>query len=215
MPHANINLFRDYKRLAKLFYEGTVFVAVDTETTGLSKNNNFLMEIGAVKFTVDGSLSLYDELIKPREPIPLPLVHLTGITPQMVENCPPEEKVLPSFLNYIGNAVLIAHNAPFDIGFLNATLERMSFSHLKNKVIDTLPLSRWAYPQFGQQKKEHPYSLQSLAQVLNIEVKAAHRAHDDARVCMELFKKIIEDTKSRQIDYSILKTGSLFDQELF
>ncbi len=80
MPHANINLFRDYKRLAKLFYEGTVFVAVDTETTGLSKNTNFLMEIGAVKFTVDGSLSLYDELIKPREPIPLPLVHLTGNT---------------------------------------------------------------------------------------------------------------------------------------
>lgn len=215
MPHANINLFRDYKKLAKLFYEGTVFVAVDTETTGLSRNANFLMEIGAVKFTADGPVSIYDKLIKPPEPIPLPLVHLTGITPLMVQDCPAEAKILPEFLNYIGNAVLLAHNAPFDIGFLNAALERMSFLNLKNKVIDTLPLSRWAYPQFGQQKLEHPYSLQSLAQRLNIEVKAAHRAHDDARVCMELFKRIIEDTKTRQKDYSVLKTGSLFDQELF
>ena len=100
-------------------------------------------------------------------------------------------------LSFLGDSIIIAHNAQFDLRFVNAELERINHEVLFNKAIDTLRFSRWAYPD-----NEH-WTLQFLAEQLKIEVKAAHRAEDDARVCMELFLRCIKDTMDRQKPYLI------------
>ncbi len=200
-----VKLFRDYIHLAKLYYSGAVFVAFDTETTGLHAESDHLIEIGAVKFTCDGKTDSFDALIKPPVQIPYFLTELTHISNQMVENCPCAAEVLPKFLNFLGgkDTVLLAHNAPFDMGFINSELERISAPPLKNLVIDTLPLARWAYPKLIEAKERGQYKLQSLAKRFNVQVLAAHRADDDARVLLEVFERILKDTMSVQKDYVI------------
>lgn len=194
-----IRLFRDYKHLARLFYDGTVFVAFDTETTGLHAGSDSLIEIGAVKFDRNGIIgSSFDELIKPPVPIPEFITQITNINNDMVQNCRCANDVVSDFLSYIKDAVLLAHNAPFDVGFINAETMLSKKSYLKNLVVDTLPLARWAYPDFINEAEKGQYKLQSLAKRFNITVINAHRADDDARVCMELFNRIIKDTLERQ-----------------
>ena len=125
-----------------------------------------------------------------------------------------ESSALLSFLSYLDtqNTVLIAHNAPFDLGFMHAGLERCALGPLKNKCIDTLPLARWAYPKLVLEPQKGQYKLQSLASRFCINVMAAHRASDDARVCMEVFKRILSDTMSVQKD---VKCETVREGELF
>lgn len=212
-----IRLFRDYKHLARLYYSGATFVAFDTETTGLHADSNYLTEIGGVRFNYDGTIGdSFDSLIKPKELIPDTITNLTKITNDMVADKPGDEVVVPDFLNYINDksTVLVAHNAPFDVGFINAALKRQNLPFLSNIVIDTLPLARWAYPMLSLESEKGQYKLQSLAKRFNINVISAHRADDDARVCMELFKRILQDTMSQQLDYSIPKEEIARTQQL-
>lgn len=195
--------FRDYERIAKLFYSGATFVAFDTETTGLESKNDYLTEIGAVKFNYGGEISTFDQLIKPPVPIPPFLENLTHITNQMVQDCPDASTVLRDFLYFLGDkkTILIAHNAPFDLGFINAQMERMGQPNIQNMTIDTLPLTRWTYPQFRNESEKGQYKLQSLAKRFNIEVRSAHRADDDARVLREIFVRTITDSLPRQKNF--------------
>ncbi len=197
-------MFRDYKHLARLFYSGTVFVSFDTETTGLHKEDDYLMEIGAVKFTSSGELSRFDQLIKPPVEISAFVSNLTHITNKMVEEMPEARTALLDFLCFVGgsNTVLLAHNAPFDIGFINTELLRCTLPPLENLCIDTLPLARWAYPMLNSGESGGNYKLQALASKFGIKAIAAHRADDDARVLMEVFKRIVKDTMPVQKDYS-------------
>jgi len=187
-----LHLYRDFKTLARLLEGGSVFCAFDTETTGLHAKNDFLMEIGAVKFNKDGVISTFDALIKPPVPISSLVTSITHIDDNLVKDCPPAHIVVPDFLRFCEGTFLVAHNAPFDVGFIDTELERMTFPCLKNKTIDTLPLSRWSYPKLGK------YNLLFLAEQFKIEVFNAHRADDDARVCMEVFLRCIKDTMSVQ-----------------
>ena len=219
----NLHMFKDFKHLAREFYSGTVFVAFDTETTGLHASSDFIMEIGAVKFTCSGEISRYDQLIHPPVPITPFLTNLTHITNEMVQDKPYAATAVPDFMRFIGDkhTMLLAHNAPFDLGFVNKELERMNWPPISCRCIDTLALARWAYPKMPELQKEGPYKLQNLASHFKIEVKAAHRADDDARVCMELFKRILKDTMSVQRDYHIhsdtntLQNVASLQQELF
>lgn len=190
------HMMTDYKRLARYYYGGSVFLAFDTETTGLRCKDDQLLEIGAVKFNKDGLIGEpFDALIKPPVPIPPFITDLTHITEEMVKDKPPVKNALWGFLSYIGdsNVILLAHNAPFDLGFVQTNMEKANLGELKNKTVDTLPLSRWAYPELAKNPEKGQYKLQSLAKTLEINVIEAHRASDDARVCMELFKRIIKD----------------------
>ncbi|MCR5219321.1 PolC-type DNA polymerase III [Treponema sp.] len=201
---AAIHLYTKFNNVAKEYYSGRTFVAFDTETTGLKASQDFMMEIGAVKFNCDGLIGEpFNMLIKPPVPVPPMLTELTHITNQMLENCPAEDVAVKAFMEYIENkdTMLIAHNAPFDLYFINAALDRLDGSSLGNLCIDTLPLSRWAYPSLQAMNIKGTFKLQSLAERFSIKVTAAHRAHDDARVCMELLKKIIQDTLPLQKDY--------------
>ncbi|MBQ0003526.1 MAG: 3'-5' exonuclease [Treponema sp.] len=182
----------DFRKLQSLLDSGTTFVAFDTETTGLSSSSDRVIEIGAVKFDKNGIISKYETFLNPQKPISAECTAINHITDEMVKDAPVAKDELPSFVEFSKDAVLIAHNATFDLNFINAELERAKLSELKNKAIDTLNLIRWAYPLLGK------YNLQLMARLMNIKVEDAHRAYDDARVCMEVFLKTLKDTHSIQ-----------------
>lgn len=185
-------LLRDFSRLYRLLQGGTVFCAFDTETTGLFPKYDHIIELGAVKFTKDGVLDTFNTLVNPGIPLPPVCQQVSHITDDMVRDAPDIAAVLPDFLRFADGCVLVAHNALFDIKFTDAALKRCGLLALTHQAIDTLALSRWAYPENGHWK------LQALAAQFGIAVTAAHRACDDARVCMEVFLRCIRDTMSQQ-----------------
>ena len=192
MPKSHLHLLNDFRRMNRLLQNGAVFCALDTETTGLKPAEERIIEIGAVKFDKNGELGRFSTLVNPRILIPHFCQELTGITNKMVFGQKEFKEIADDLLSFLDESIIIAHNAQFDLRFVNAELERINHDSLLNKAIDTLRFSRWAYPD-----NEH-WTLQFLAEQLKIEVKAAHRAEDDARVCMELFLHCIKDTMDRQ-----------------
>ena len=103
----------------------------------------------------------------------------------MLADKPLIAEVLPDFLDFIGNGVLVAHNAPFDINYVNTELKRTEKPVLANKTVDTRILAKEVFPGLAS------YALQDLALQFGITALEAHRAEDDARVCMELFQHIL------------------------
>lgn len=194
MPHNSARVFRDYRKLRRLFESGEVFCAFDTETTGLSASRDSVIEIGAVKFATGGIISQFDSLVKIPFPLPPQITKITGITDDMLFDAPCIEKVLDGFCEFSRGTILVAHNAMFDWNFVEQELARLSLPKMRNKIIDTLDAARWAYPL----NKRH--SLQYLAAGMKIQVEEAHRAYDDARVCMEVLLRILRDTDSIQFD---------------
>jgi DNA polymerase III epsilon subunit family exonuclease len=191
------------KKIAEEFRGGKIFVAFDTETTGLQKECGSIIEIGAVKFNADGILGEpFDALLKPPVCIPPFVEKLTGITNQSVCSCPTASEILPEFMKFLGGekTILVAHNANFDMGFLNAELGRLGMESVKNSVVDTLKSAICLYPEFRGESEKGQYKLQNLAKRFGIEVFAAHRASDDARVCMELFKRIVFDSENKIVE---------------
>ncbi|QTQ12081.1 3'-5' exonuclease [Treponema parvum] len=186
------NIYKNYKLLRLLLEDGAVLTAFDTETTGITCETDKIIEIGAVKFDIDGVLDTYHTLVDPLSDIPEDVTNVNHITNEMVKGSPPVGKVLPDFLRFIDNSILVAHNANFDLNFMNTELLRNGMKPLKNKTIDTLELARWAYPKLGK------YALQFLAKTFSINVENAHRADDDALVCMNLFLRCLKDTDSMQ-----------------
>lgn len=166
-------------------YDTAVFVAFDTETTGLDPAAGRIVEIGGVKFDRQGPISRFNMLMNPEMPMPEEAGKVNGITDAMLQDKPLIAAALPDFLTFIGSAVLVAHNAPFDISYVNAELKRAGQPALVNKVVDTRIFAREVLPGLSS------YALQDLAAQLGITALEAHRAEDDARVCMELFEKTL------------------------
>ncbi|MBO5137487.1 MAG: 3'-5' exonuclease [Spirochaetaceae bacterium] len=177
----------EYKKLPQLYQNGAVFCAIDTETTGINSNKDRIIEIGAILFDKNGIKNCFNELINPNCPIPLAASAVNHITDKMVVHCPYIDQILPKFIDFAKDSILVAHNACFDLKFINSELERCNLASLKNKTADTLQLSKKIFPEIKSHK------LQSLADFFEIEVKQAHRAFDDARVCMEIFLRCIND----------------------
>ncbi len=170
-----------YDWLATIYNECT-FVAFDTETTGLKPDENRVVEIGAIKFDATGIVSRFSVLIDPECPMPEAAGAVNNITDDLLKGQPLFKDVAKDFLHFIQNTVLVAHNAMFDIAFINAELKRCKIGKLSNKFIDTLIFSKEVFPRLNS------YKLQELAKRFEIVAFEAHRAEDDARVCMELFK---------------------------
>ena len=189
---SQVHLLTDYRRMNSLVQSGAVFCAFDTETTGLQSVTDRVIELGAVKFDKNGVIDSFDTLINPQIPLPPMCQQISHITDEMVCDKPIAAAVLPDFLRFASGCILVAHNALFDVKFVDAELKRAGLLPLKQQTIDTLNFSRWAYPANGHWK------LQFLAAQFGIEVKSAHRASDDARVCMEVFLRCIRDTLDRQ-----------------
>ncbi|AHC14667.1 3'-5' exonuclease [Salinispira pacifica] len=163
------------------------FVAFDFETTGLYSGSDRIVEFGAVKFKGNSILGEFGELVNPGIPIPEDAAKISGITDEMVAAKPAVEKMLDPFIEFIGDSILVAHNASFDMGFLRAALAGSGRSDIKNLLIDTQQLAKRAYP--GQKS----YSLQNLAGFLNFPLNTAHRAVDDSIQCMKLFNACAQE----------------------
>src|SRR5690606_836522 len=161
------------------------FVVLDIETTGLSPINDMITEIGAVKIVNGEIVEEYNQLINPERNIPDHIVELTGITNEMVKDMPTIDQVLPKFQEFIGDSILVAHNASFDIGFLREQYKRIG-RELQNPILDTLELSRNLLPQLKSHK------LNIIAKYLNINLVNHHRAVDDAKATAEIFIKFLE-----------------------
>lgn len=183
---------KDYRRLARLLESGATFTAFDTETTGLNCSTCRIIEIGAVQFNSSGILRSFSTLLNPCQPVPPACSEINHITDEMLQGKPGFAEILPDFLAFLGDSIVIGHNVNFDLRFLQAEMERIGYEPLKNHVIDTLRLCRWAFPDFRK------YNQQLVAQRLGIEVKNAHRAYDDAFVCGTIFLHCIKQTAERQ-----------------
>lgn len=148
---------------------------IDIETTGLDPQSDDIIEIAAVKIENGAITSKYQTLVKPEKAVPFYISQLTGITDDMLSSAPQIEHILEEFLAFIKNSALCAHNAPFDIGFINQKLILHNKWQLNNPIIDTLPLSRLLFPNLLN------HQLETIAELFNIESKRHHRALDDAQ----------------------------------
>jgi len=169
------------KQLAEL-----TFVAFDVETTGLDPQADRVVEIGAVRFGRDGLEDEYQRLVNPECPISQDAAAIHGITADQVASSPPFPAVLPGVLEFFGDSLLIAHNAPFDMGFFDAALARAGIRPPRNTVLCTLQLARALIPGLNS------YGLESLVRRLGIPGGAHHRALADAVHSAELFGRCVE-----------------------
>jgi len=166
----------------------TTFVVVDLETTGTSPATAAITEIGAVKTRGGEVIGEFQTLVDPGSPIPPMIVALTGITDAMVVAAPRIEAVLPSFLEFLGDAVLVAHNAPFDTGFLRAACKAHGYRWPGSQVVDTVTLARRATTKDEAPNKK----LSTLAKVFGTAVEPNHRALEDARATSEILHRMLE-----------------------
>jgi DNA polymerase-3 subunit epsilon len=163
------------------------FVVVDLETTGGSPHDCRITEFGAVKIHAGEVVGEFQSLVYPGQSIPVGISALTGITDAMVAQRPPVEAVLPTFLEFCRGAALVAHNARFDLGFLNAGLERLSYPRLDNPVVCTALLARRLVSDEVRNCK-----LATLAQFFKCRTVPVHRALADARATVEVFHGLLE-----------------------
>ena len=154
------------------------FVAFDIETTGLMPVVNRIVEIGAVKFNSKEVIDTFQELIDPKMPISPGATAVNGITDDMVAGMPTIEQVLPHFVQFIENAIPVAHNAPFDVGFLSYDISRLNLEPADQPILDTCTIPKRVFPGL------YSYSLENLAGSLRIKSKEFHRALADAKACM-------------------------------
>ena len=169
------------------------FVVFDIETTGLSKETESITEIGAVK-VVDGKIiDRFSTFVNPERPIPAEITQLTGITNEMVADAPVITEILPKFLEFCQDAVLVAHNANFDTGFIRLNAERKCGIEVKNTVLDTLELSRALLPELKKHK------LDIICEQLGVSLEGHHRAVNDAEATAEVFLKFIDMLVEKEI----------------
>ena len=202
-------------------------VAFDFETTGLYPTKDKIIEIGAVCFTIEkdvGIINTFQTFINPAVPIPQEVIEIHGITDEMVRNAPSEREALSTFLDFIGNSPLIAHNISFDVGFLMASAALYDIKPPTNLLIDTCELSRICFRDVENHK------LSTLGKYLNIacppveafvggeQQSGYHRALADSYVVMKLYKMCLDrlEPKMSMTDIARQTTGGLrFDDYIF
>ncbi|MBR2137872.1 MAG: PolC-type DNA polymerase III [Bacilli bacterium] len=169
--------------------EDSTFVVFDTETTGFNAaNGDSMIEIGAVKLKDGVIIDRFDELINPGRSIPSKITELTDISDEMVKDCDNEENVTKRFLEWAGDNPMVAHNAKFDIGFIEMAMKKYNLGEFKNTVIDTLELSRTLDQGFAR------HSLSALVKRYNVpfDEDSHHRADYDAEGTALVFSKMIK-----------------------
>ena len=183
-----------YNDAHRLLTEDT-YVVFDVETTGLSAVYDTIIELAAVKVKGGEIIDRFESFANPHHRLSATTINLTGITDDMVQNAPEVSEVLVRFYNWAEDAVLVAHNASFDMGFLNVGYKKIGLEKAKNPVIDTLELGRFLYPEL----KNH--RLNTLAKKFDIELTQHHRAIYDAEATGYLLMKMLKDAGEKGIEY--------------
>ena len=170
----------------------TTYCVLDLETTGLSFRTEKITEIGIMKVKNGEVIDEFSCFVNPEKPIPQRVVEVTNITDDMVKDAETIDTVLPQVLEFVGDSVLVAHNADFDIGFLKYNAKQLGLS-LENTYLDTLRLSKELFPEFKK------YKLGIIADKLGIVVEVAHRALDDVDTTVKVLNVMIGMLKENGI----------------
>jgi DNA polymerase III subunit alpha, Gram-positive type len=173
--------------------EDATYVVFDVETTGLSAVYDTIIELAAVKIKDGEIIDRFESFANPHHSLSATTIDLTGITDDMVRNAPEINDVLHDYDKWVGDDILVAHNASFDMGFLNAGYKKAGLPKASNPVIDTLELARLLYPQF----KNH--RLNTLAKKFDVELTQHHRAIYDAEATGYLLLKMLKDAFEKGI----------------
>ncbi len=171
----------------------SVFVVFDIETTGFSPIHNRIIEIGAVKIENGEMTGKFSTFVNPDVPIPFEIEKLTGINDEMVIGAPMIEQVLPQFMEFCQGAVLVAHNANFDMGFIMENAARLGLPR-DFTYVDTVGIARLLLPHQAK------HTLDAVAKTLGISLENHHRAVDDAQATAEIFVKFIPMLKKEGAD---------------
>ena len=166
--------------------EDTTFVVFDLETFGLNSHKNEIIEIGAIKLKGTRIVDTFSSFVNPNKIIPKKISELTHITQDMVDNAPTIEDVLPKFLEFTKDAVMVAHNSAFDMGFIRRDAKKYMGIDYKPPVIDTLQMARDLYPDLKG------YNLDRLNKTFKLSLENHHRAIDDAQSTAKLFIMFLE-----------------------
>jgi DNA polymerase III subunit epsilon len=163
------------------------FCVLDLETTGGSARDCAITEIGGAKYRGGAETGVFQTLVDPGLPIPPFITILTGITEAMTLDAPTIETALPSFLEFIGDSVIVGHNVRFDLSFLGASIQRLGYSPLDNPSVDTAALARRLV-----RAEVRNLRLQTLAAHFRSPVTPVHRALEDARATAHVFHSLLE-----------------------
>jgi DNA polymerase III epsilon subunit family exonuclease len=168
------------------------FIVLDLETTGASPTTGCaITEIGAIAIRGGEILEEFSSFVNPQVALPEYIVNLTGITDEMLIDAPLINQVFPDFIEFIDrheHVHLVAHNAPFDIGFLKAAATQLSHIWPKYEVIDTVKLAR----RVIERSEIENYKLGTLSQFFNTKALPNHRALDDVKTTVEVLHRLIE-----------------------
>ena len=162
------------------------FISFDLETTGTLSHLDHIVEIGAVRFVEGKAQESYQQLVSISIPMPEQASAVNGITDEMLKGKPPIEEILPHFAEFCGEALLVAHNAPFDFQFLLRAIEEHHAPAPRGLVLDSCHLARRSLPGMAN------YKLSTLCEYLKISSGKFHRASADALHCGELFVCILK-----------------------
>ena len=183
------------------------FVVFDLETTGFSAEVDRIIEIGAVKIKNGEIVDNFSKFVNPKIPIPFRIEKLTGINDSMVMEAEPIEKILPEFLEFCGDAVMVAHNAGFDTSFIINNAERLGIKY-DPTIMDTVLLAQFVIPNL------HNYKLDTLCKHLAVSLENHHRAVDDAQATAYIYLKMVKMLEERDIfDLDKLNEAGKLDDE--
>ncbi len=169
------------------------YVVFDIETTGFSPVKNSIIEIGGVKVRDGVIVDRFSAFVNPKVPIPFEIEKLTGINDDMVLDAPPIEQLLPEFLAFCEDCVLVAHNAGFDVGFIKENASRLGLG-ADFTYLDTLALARTLLPE------QSKHTLDAVAKTLGVSLENHHRAVDDAECTAEIFLHFVRMLEEKGID---------------
>jgi len=173
------------------------YVIFDLETTGFDAKKDRILEIGAVKLLNGAVVDEFHRRVKPNGPVPPFIQQLTGLTDELLADAPELEDVIGEFLPFIGDAALVAHNAEFDMRFLNAALEESGYLEYRGEIIDTIALAQILWPM------EASYGLENLAQSRGVVHDNPHQALSDAQTTATLFQQLL--ARAEELPFLILQ----------
>lgn len=174
------------------------YTVLDIETTGLDPSFDEIIEVSAIRVRSGVISDAFTSLVKPSEPISDFIIELTGITNEMLDTAPPISDVLPLFVRFIGNDVIVGHNVNFDINFLYDQADALGLAPFCNNFVDTMRLARKLFPELPNHK------LGTLAKHFKIQQSDAHRAAADCEVTNSIYRCIVQHISDCSIDLASL-----------
>ena len=171
------NLFDDY-------------VVIDVETTGYDPRESEIIELAAARFKDGNILDSFQSLVQPKTPVPKKITKVTGITNDMLRSAPPIEAALPAFMRFVSRTPLVAHNASFDIGFIQRYAS-MQGLRIESQVVDTLWMCKECFPDLANHRME------TVALHLQVDVDDLHRALPDCIATSAIYQRCVEIFRER------------------